>query len=548
MNALGKFLLAAARLAKQGVKEGDILNQAKKEFGEVSEFMRAKIRKFYKDKDAPSIKNPSKDADIVPIKKDQASGIMKTDEASPLMKKMENVVDTLQKNPKRTGGGLDPATGLTRTLARRILDKKGIEIGKKDPINVFTDTFGESISDVNNLAEEMLEIDRRGGGMKDIDQMLEKDGLFDIKIPTNPQKGLSDDELIDLMRRVDEEERLQVLDDFDPTFRKPNAMGGRIGYADGPDDPKKIKKLIKKIPKVGKVVSGVESLVNLVNKKFGKGTAKTADGLESKSKPFDDFSTRNPDPKRELTDDEFQDLMEDVGDLDAYNFDGTIGSANRIRNEVKAYEADMLKQYEAAGGSKRAGGPKDPVAEAIDNVSPGFANDLKYDAQLVADDLAEKRFGKEFYDLDQNQQMDLYDEAYQALSTQRGAVLKKKRQSIIPKDEYAEYKKDFDKEILNKEIKAGVDDVMRDTSPAALQKSIEIDNLMLEYPGMSRDLAKQIANDPDPQRKAEVISMIEQTFKMSEKGMSGDEIIDAFKKGTDRTKQANGGLSYLMGM
>ena len=86
----------------------------------------------------------------------------------------------------------------------------------------------------------------------------------------------------------------------------------------------------------------------------------------------------------------------------------------------------MLKQYEAAGGSKRAGGPKDPVAEAIDNVSPGFANDLKYDAQLVADDLAEKRFGKEFYDLDQNQQMDLYDEAYQALSGQRSSVLKKK--------------------------------------------------------------------------------------------------------------------------
>ena len=46
------------------------------------------------------------------------------------------------------------------------------------------------------------------------------------------------------------------------------------------------------------MVSGVESLVNLVNKKFGKGTAKTADELESKSK-FDDFSTRNPDPKRQ---------------------------------------------------------------------------------------------------------------------------------------------------------------------------------------------------------------------------------------------------------
>ncbi len=59
------------------------------------------------------------------------------------------------------------------------------------------------------------------------------------------------------------------------------------------------------------------------------------------------------------------------------------------------------------------------VEKAIDNASPGFAGDRKYDAQLVADDLAEKRFGKEFYDLDQKQQMELYDEAYQGLSKQR---------------------------------------------------------------------------------------------------------------------------------
>jgi len=53
--------------------------------------------------------------------------------------------------------------------------------------------------------------------------------------------------------------------------------------------------------------------------------------------------------------------------------------------------------------------------DAIDNASPGFAGDRKYDAQLVADDLAEKRFGKEFYDLDQRQQIDLYDEAFTGL-------------------------------------------------------------------------------------------------------------------------------------
>jgi hypothetical protein len=268
---------------------------------------------------------------------------------------------------------------------------------------------------------------------------------------------------------------------------------------------------------IGSLPKGIQTLVKQINKKFGKGAMKTADEIDQPPKTdqqiISEFETRNPNPSRELTDDEIADLAEEVGELDAYDFDGTVGSANRIRNEVKAYEADMLKQYEAAGGSKRAGGPKDPVAEAIDNVSPGFANDLKYDAQLVADDLAEKRFGKEFYDLDQNQQ-----------------ILKKKREPIP------------------ESIKEGVDDVMRDTSPAGLEKSLEVDDLMLKYPGINRDLAKQIANDPDPKRKADVISMIEQTFKMDEMGMSGDEIIDTFRKKTDRTKQANGGLSYLMGL
>jgi len=59
------------------------------------------------------------------------------------------------------------------------------------------------------------------------------------------------------------------------------------------------------------------------------------------------------------------------------------------------------------------------IDEAIDNASPGFAGDRKYDAQLVADDLADRRFGKDFYDLDQKQQMDLYDEALEGLANQK---------------------------------------------------------------------------------------------------------------------------------
>ena len=62
---------------------------------------------------------------------------------------------------------------------------------------------------------------------------------------------------------------------------------------------------------------------------------------------------------------------------------------------------------------------KNIVKDAIDNVSPGFVRgDRKYNAQLVAEDLADKKFGKEFYDLDQRQQLDLYDEALEGLSEQ----------------------------------------------------------------------------------------------------------------------------------
>ena len=290
--AIAKFLQAAISLAKKGVKETDILKAAKQEFGEVSDLLKIQIRRLYKNKDAPSIKNPEKKTgEVVPFKKDQASGIMSTEEASPLMKRLEKNVEEMRLsdddpmgdleqilNPRRPGGSLDQATGITRALARRILDRKGIEIGKKDPIDVFTDTFGEAISDVNNLAEEMIEIDARGGGMKDMDQMLDIEGLFDIEVPKNPSRGLTDQEMLELEKQVKDE---KILTDFDPTDRKPNAMGGmnRINYA------------------IGSLPKGIQALVKGINKKFGKGTMKTADEMDQPEKTtqqlISEFESRN---------------------------------------------------------------------------------------------------------------------------------------------------------------------------------------------------------------------------------------------------------------
>jgi len=87
---------------------------------------------------------------------------------------------------------------------------------------------------------------------------------------------------------------------------------------------------------------------------------------------------------------------------------------------IKEREAEVIARFEKENkeAAQRIKNRK-MVEEAIDNSSPGFAGDRKYDAQLVADDLADKRFGKEFYDLDQKLQMDLYDEALEGLADQK---------------------------------------------------------------------------------------------------------------------------------
>jgi nitrogen regulatory protein PII-like uncharacterized protein len=58
------------------------------------------------------------------------------------------------------------------------------------------------------------------------------------------------------------------------------------------------------------------------------------------------------------------------------------------------------------------------LMEAIEDASPGFANDIKVDAELVAENLA-ARMGKVYDDLPTKERLDFYDKAYTGLSKQR---------------------------------------------------------------------------------------------------------------------------------
>ena len=298
-----------------------------------------------------------------------------------------------------------------------------------------------------------------------------------------PETGSVLDEMSGLSDDIYEE----VGEAVPEAIRKGKADGGRMGYAGG-----------KKV---------VEGLASLIKKKFGDNAITTADKLKTPQKTLDremfsKFKDRNPDPKREITDDEFQDLMEDVGDLDAYNFDGTIGSANKIRKEAKDYQDYMYKQYKMGKLDPEAG-DKSParkrfLEQKLDEMESSG------DSRLMTREEIEELT---FFDL--------------------GTEMNKTKLSV------------------NDEIKQGVDDVLSDTSPEGLAKSIEVDDLMLKYPGMDKNLADQIASS-SPTMKADMIAMVEQTFKMDEMGMSGDDIIQTFKN-TTRTKQATGGLANLLG-
>ena len=257
----------------------------------------------------------------------------------------------------------------------------------------------------------------------------------------------------------------------------------------------------------GGVPKGLQAALRLIRSKFGDDAITTADKAPQPGKNIQeeimDFNARNPDPKRQMTGDEYEEFLEEIGGgdrLEAYNFDGTVGDGERILREDRAYFNEMELEYKK--------GNLDPVAG---DKSP-----------------ARKRFlEKKFEDMEMSgdNRLMTIDEIEELSSFDLGTEM----------DNFVS---------TNKEIKRGVAEIMSDTSPAALEKSIEIDNLMLKYEGMDRRLAEQIATEINPRKKADIIAMVEQTFKMSERGMSGDDIIQTFKN-TPRTKQANGGIIGL---
>jgi len=133
----------------------------------------------------------------------------------------------------------------------------------------------------------------------------------------------------------------------------------------------------------------------------------------------DVLSRSNLDRKGEVFDMTGKKIDPSKGIMGGKEVENTTGSLMSVPNKKglagMEYETDAAIKTRLEKGNKETTQRiknRKMVKDAIDNASPGFVRgDRKYNAQLVADDLAEKKFGKEYYDLDQKQQLDLYDEA-----------------------------------------------------------------------------------------------------------------------------------------
>jgi hypothetical protein len=438
MTPILRFLQSLRSLQKSGVIKSvdEAYDFAKREFGEINDLLKRQIEQVFKTgKPAPkpgeggitSIKNAPKKQEPGIVDQIEASGkrlegaanrmseIQKEIDAmykpkpdtSPLMNRLEEGIETLKQMKQP---GMDLTTGLTRTAVRKILDRAGIQVPDKvDAIEVFVKEFGgESLIDVKNVAEEMIELEQMGKSTKSMDEILEQSGLFDITRNPNARKGMSDEQLEQIKKEVDQD---KMIKDFDPTDREPNSMGG--------------------INRTNFAIGGMKVILAIIN-------------AIKKLKPMD--------------------AMKEMNEVVAK------------RGKYKNLDDDEVKQI-------------------FDET-----NDHIFERDVPADE-----FAVNFDDI-----LNDVDEAY----------------GVTP---------DMKKEL----------DEMAKLTPKAAERF----KLKQMYPGIDEDFLTEIIDDPDPQRKAEVLAVLDQSILLMREGKSGDEVVDILKQETKgRKPNARGGLNYLMGM
>jgi len=280
--SLLKFLNAARNLAKQGLKEKDILAFAKQEFGEVTDLVRLQINKIFKTKNQPSVGIKTKD----PVFDNTVETIPFDDTGTPFN----------SRNPQKVYG--KPREGI-KTLDEAEMDIKSIDDATNELNDAVTeaDAFSESIgfpAATKKIKNEPLDPD-------------------DVLPNYNETPG-------EFARRNTSGSKENLLEQMKAAYpQRYNNLTGNETAAE---------------------LKGIMEKANKTDVPFSTGA-----GATKKIK------------NRDMTPNEYDDFVEEVGgadQLEAYNFDGTVGDAKRILKEQESRMKYMYDQYRT--------GKLDPVA------------------------------------------------------------------------------------------------------------------------------------------------------------------------------------------
>ena len=435
---------------------------------------------------------------------------------------------------------------------------------RNDPIKLFEKYYGpDALEIVDELSPEFRMIERKGGTEMDLVKKIEQN--VDAR-PLTPQ------EISDMaantreagrVRQEVEEGNIIPLTDKDP---ENFATGGRVDLKNGSEDvitiTDKIDELIsfyKNYLKKGGKMNFMTFAKEYIPENFATGGRVGFDDGGLGSLPLGlqmDTTTYNPIPENapNMAADEIAKVIMGTGFLpeeddelgypegmekpmssklfifEEYvipqrkkmmeNFGLTLKEADDlIRKEMEKYRTNKATGgrvgYAYGSGKKLLDVLKQKgkditqeIKKAVDNIYT--TDDIKYDADVAVDDMLET-LGIDRSEIDEKDILDAYGMAYDEL------------------------KKPLLEKLRNKPVE--------NLAP----KMTERFELKERFPGIDEELVTKIVEDPDPQRKAEIIATIEQAFELMRQGKSSDEVLDIMKQMTDRTKQAGGGLSYLSG-
>ena len=201
INAIIRFLQAARSMAQRGMKKEQILDFARREFGEVSKLLKKQIDDIFKAKP-----KTEKKGDVVPIKKKEGIETIEG-EINPKTNQMPDQQREFLGFPNRS------VEAIVRTAARDVLEKAGLgpRIKGQDPIDMARQIYGEDFLEaLDNISEELLE----ASSYPEIARILSEKKIYDFK----PRQGLD----------VRQKGEIEDITAFDPEGRDPNAHGGLI--------------------------------------------------------------------------------------------------------------------------------------------------------------------------------------------------------------------------------------------------------------------------------------------------------------------------------